>query len=310
VVAVNTHARPPLRLTLSLPALTRAANIHVLVAGSTKARALHHALTGIPDPNTYPAAGLRFTEGSLIWWVDREAAAQHTRGTPAAHTSGIKALAFDAYGTLFDVFSVTSLCDELFPGSGHALAQSWRGKQLQYSLLRSMMGRHKDFWGITEDSLVYAANMLKLGLTADKRKRLMDAYLVLTEFPEVKPGLEALKKKGVRLAILSNGEPKMLQAAAQSAGISGSLDAIISVEDVMTFKPAPEVYELVAARLNVAATEAGFVSSNNWDINGAGSAGLQTFWVQRGTAEPQEELAFPANHIVQALTDLPALLAS
>jgi 2-haloacid dehalogenase len=230
--------------------------------------------------------------------------ARESRG----ETGGIKALAFDAYGTLFDVFSVTSLCDELFPGNGSALAQLWRGKQLQYSLLRSMMGRHKGFWGITEDGLVYAANTLKLGLTADKRKRLMDAYLALTAFPDVKPGLEALREKGVRLAILSNGEPKMLQAAAQSAGISGLLDAIISVEDVMTFKPAPQVYGLVATRLEVAAAEAGLVSSNNWDVNGAGSAGLHTFWVQRSPAEPQEELGFPASRIVRALTDLPALV--
>src|ERR1700730_10796505 len=193
----------------------------------------------------------------------------------------IKALAFDASHTLFDVFSVTSVCDELFPGNGNALAQLWRAKQLQYSLLRSMMGRHKDFWGLTEDGLVYAAKTLKLGLTADKRKRLMDAYLALTAFPDVKPGLEALREKGVRLAILSNGEPKMLQAAAQSAGISGLLDAIISVEDVMTFKPAPQVYRLVATRLEVAATEAGLVSSNNWDVNGAGSAGTPTLLVPR-----------------------------
>jgi 2-haloacid dehalogenase len=229
--------------------------------------------------------------------------------SPVPRSSGIKALAFDAYGTLFDVFSVTSLCDELFPEHGHALAQLWRAKQLQYSLLRSLMGRHRDFWGLTEDGLVYAANTLKLGLTAAKRKRLMDAYLVLTAFPDVRPGLEVLKQKGLRLAILSNGEPKMLQAAAQSAGISGLLDAIISVEDVMTFKPAPQVYQLVATRLEVAATEAGFVSSNNWDINGAASAGLQTFWVQRSTAEPQEELGFPAKRIVHALTDLPSLVA-
>jgi 2-haloacid dehalogenase len=229
---------------------------------------------------------------------------------PAPRPGRIKALAFDAYGTLFDVFSVTSLCDELFPGSGNALAQLWRAKQLQYSLLRSMMGRHKSFWQLTADGLVYATNTLKLDLTAGKKKKLMDAYLVLTAFPDVKPGLEALKRKGLRLAILSNGEPKMLRAAATSAGIAGLLDAIISVEDVKTFKPAPQVYELVAARLEVAPAEAGFVSSNNWDINGAGSAGLYTLWIQRTAAEPQEELGFPAGRIVHALTDLAALMTS
>jgi 2-haloacid dehalogenase len=138
----------------------------------------------------------------------------------------------------------------------------------------------------------------------------MNAYLGLTAFPDVKPGLEALKRKGLRLSILSNGEPTMLQAVAQSAGITGLLDAIISVEEVKTFKPAPQVYKLVATRLQVVATEVGFVSSNNWDVNGAGSAGLYTFWIQRSAAEPQEELGFPAGRIVHALTDLPALLAS
>jgi 2-haloacid dehalogenase len=221
----------------------------------------------------------------------------------------IKALAFDAYGTLFDVFSVTSLCDQLFPGNGNALAQQWRAKQLQYSLLRSLMGRYEDFWQITEDGLMYAASTLKLDLTADKRKRLMDAYLTLTAFPDVKPGLEALKKQGLRLAILSNGEPKMLQAAVENAGITSLLDAVISVEAAKTFKPAPQVYELVAARLTAAAAEVGFVSSNNWDINGAGSAGLYTVWIQRSAAEPQEALGFPAKRIVHALTELPALIA-
>jgi 2-haloacid dehalogenase len=221
---------------------------------------------------------------------------------------GLKALAFDAYGTLFDVFSVTSLCETLFPGSGNALAQLWRAKQLQYSLLRSLMGRHKDFWQLTEDGLVYAAASLKLELTPEKRQRLLDAYLTLAAFPDVKPGLTALKTKGLRLAILSNGEPKMLRAAADSAGVTGLLDAIISVEEVKTFKPAPAVYALIAARLNVPPAGVGFVSSNSWDINGAGSVGLNTVWIQRAAAEPQEELGYPAKQIVRALTELPALV--
>src|SRR5262249_1615442 len=122
--------------------------------------------------------------------------------TPAQFRE-IKALAFDAYGTLFDVFSVTALCEQLFPGNGTRLAQTWRFKQLQYSLMRSLMGRHRDFWGLTEDGLVWASKNLKLELTADKKKELMDAYLSLTAFADVKPGLEALKKQGLKLAILS-----------------------------------------------------------------------------------------------------------
>jgi 2-haloacid dehalogenase len=163
--------------------------------------------------------------------------------TPAAaQTVGqfkaIKALAFDAYGTLFDVFSVTALCEQLYPGKGNQLAQIWRVKQLQYSLMRSLMGRHRDFWGLTEDGLVWATKNLQLDLTADKKKQLMDAYLNLAAFPDVKPGLEALKRQGVKLAILSNGEPKMLEAAAKSAGIRDLLDEVISVEEVKIFKSA------------------------------------------------------------------------
>src|SRR6266481_4955596 len=172
-----------------------------------------------------------------------------------AQTSGqfraIKALAFDAYGTLFDVFSVTALCEQLYPGKGNQLAQIWRAKQLQYSLMRSLMGRHRDFWGLTEDGLVWATKNLQLDLTADKKKQLMEAYLSLAAFPDVKPGLEALKKQGVKLAILSNGEPKMLEAAAKSAGIRDVLDDIISVEEVKIFKVSPRVYNLAPERMKV-----------------------------------------------------------
>ena len=241
------------------------------------------------------------------------AAVSATRGIFAMQNSTrpgpIRALVFDAYGTLFDVFSVTSLCEQLFPGNGTALAMMWRAKQLQYTLLRSMMNRYKDFWQLTQDGLVYSAHSLKLDLTVEKRTRLMDAYLTLAAFPDVKPGLAALKGLGVRLAILSNGEPKMLQSAAKSAGISDLLDAIISVDEIKVFKPSPRVYQLIASHLKVAAGETGYVSSNNWDVNGAGSAGLTAFWIQRAAAEPAEELGYPAARVVHLITDLPALVA-
>lgn len=234
-----------------------------------------------------------------------EAASAMQASAPA---KTLRALAFDAYGTLFDVFSVTALCDKLFPGSGNALAQLWRMKQLQYSLLRSLMGRYKDFWQLTEDGLVYASKSLKLDLTADKRKQLMDAYLSLAAFPDVKPGLEALKQQGLRLAILSNGEPRMLAAAVKSAGIAALLDRIISADEVKIFKPSPRVYALAAQRLKVDNAEVGFVSSNPWDVNGAASAGLRTFWIQRNEAEPPEELGYAAGRVVHAITDLPPLV--
>ena len=225
-------------------------------------------------------------------------------GQPTGRVEGIEAFAFDAYGTLFDVFSVTALCEELFTGNGDRLAQLWRAKQLQYSLLRSLMGRHKDFWLVTEDALVYASKSLQLDLTQAKRERLMEAYLTLDAFPDVRPGLEALKRQGVRLAILSNGEPRMLEAAAKSAGIDTLLDTIISVEEIKIFKVSPRVYSLGLERLQASRTSMGFVSSNSWDINGAAAAGLTTFWIQRTASEPPEELGFAAHRVVGALTDL------
>lgn len=220
----------------------------------------------------------------------------------------IKALAFDAYGTLFDVFSVTALCEQLYPGKGNQLAQIWRAKQLQYSLMRSLMGRHRDFWGLTEDGLVWATKNLQLDLTVEKKRQLMEAYLSLAAFPDVKPGLEALKKQGIKLAILSNGEPKMLEAAAKSAGIRDTLDDIISVEEVKIFKVSPRVYNLAPERMTVTNPELGFISANSWDINGAASAGLNTFWIQRSAAEVPEELGFQASAVVKAIPDLAPLL--
>jgi 2-haloacid dehalogenase len=217
-------------------------------------------------------------------------------------------LAFDAYGTLFDVFSVTSLCEQLFPAHGTALAVMWRNKQLQYSLLRSMMNRYVDFWQITQDALVYSANALKLELNTEKRAQLMDAYRALHAFPDVKPGLQQLESMGLRLAILSNGAPEMLESATRSAGIADVFDAVISVDEIKVFKPSPRVYELASTHLKTPTANIGFVSSNNWDVNGAGSAGLMTFWIQRAAAEPAEELGYPAAYVVHVLTDLPALV--
>ena len=223
---------------------------------------------------------------------------------------GIEAFAFDAYGTLFDVFSVTALCEELFPGNGDALAQQWRAKQLQYSLLRSLMGRHRDFWLVTGDALIHAARSLGLELTPARRDRLMEAYLTLAAFPDVRPGLEALRDRGVKLAVLSNGEPRMLEAAARSAGIDTLLDTIISVEEVKIFKVSPRVYNLGPERLGVKQSALGFVSSNAWDVAGAASAGLTTFWIQRTAGEPPDELGFEAHHVVSAITDLASLVGA
>jgi 2-haloacid dehalogenase len=198
----------------------------------------------------------------------------------------------------------------MFPGNGVALATTWRAKQLQYTLLRSMMDRYKDFRQITQDGLVYAARTLKLDLAADARARLMDAYMTLAAFPDVKPGLQELKAMGLRLAVLSNGEPMMLQSAARSAGIAELLDVMISVDEVKVFKPSPRVYELASAHLRMPTSSIGFVSSNSWDVNGASAAGLTTFWIQRAAAEPAEELGYPASYVIHLLTDLSNIIRS
>ena len=215
----------------------------------------------------------------------------------------MKAFVFDAYGTLFDVFSISALCEQLFPGHGKDLSQMWRRKQLEYSWLRSLMGRYRDFWGLTEDALVYSANSLKVDLPAAARAQLMESYLHLAAFPDVKPGLNDLKQAGLRLAILSNGEPKMVAAAVESARLGDLIDDIFSVDSVKIFKPSPRVYDLLSSGLKLEKDEIGFVSSNNWDVNGAGSAGLHTFWLRRSMETP-EELGYPAARSISALTEL------
>jgi 2-haloacid dehalogenase len=224
-------------------------------------------------------------------------------------TNPLKAFVFDAYGTLFDVFSIASLCEDLFPDHGQQLANLWRKKQLEYSWLRSLMDRYRDFWAVTADALAYSAQTLNLELTASMQAQLMDSYLHLATFPDVKPGLQELRDRGMRLAILSNGEPKMLEAAVHNAGLDSLLERIISVDTVKVFKPSPRVYNRLRLDLSVGMQEIGFVSSNSWDINGAGSAGLRTFWLQRSGFDTPDQLGYPATHRVSTIADLCPLIS-
>jgi 2-haloacid dehalogenase len=222
----------------------------------------------------------------------------------------IKGLAFDAYGTLFDVHSVIALGEQLFPGQGSALSNAWRLKQLQYTWQRSLMEQYADFWKVTEDGLVFAANSLNLKLDPERRKQLMDAYLSLATFPDVLPGLKELSTAGYKLAILSNGAPRMLQEVAKNTGVDHLLAHIISVDEIKIYKPSPPVYQLASKRLGTSPDATGFVSSNSWDIAGATSFGLTTFWINRGN-QPADELGFPAHRNVSKLTDLlPVLKAA
>ncbi len=216
-------------------------------------------------------------------------------------TKGIQALVFDAYGTLFDVHSVISACNQNFPGQGPALSQAWRAKQLEYTWLRSLMGRYEDFWHVTESALSFACKTLNLQCPPATSAQLMEAYLHLDSYPEVKQALNSLSEYS--LAILSNGSPRMLQAAVESAGLQGIFSRVISVDEVKIYKPSPRVYRLASQKLRVAKAAIGFVSSNFWDIAGAKAFGLRTYWVNRSRAVA-EELGIVPDATVSSLAEL------
>ena len=186
----------------------------------------------------------------------------------------LKALAFDAYGTLFDVQSVISAVNRQFPGHGLAVSTAWRTRQLEYTWLRSLMGRYEDFWAVTEAALVATCKAMNLPLNAGARTQLMDAYLHLDPFPEVKQALKSLGS--FTLAILSNGTPKMLEAVVESAGLKGTFVQVISVDEVRIYKPHPDAYQLAVRKLRTDKSEIGFVSSNFWDDAGAKAFGFKT----------------------------------
>lgn len=220
----------------------------------------------------------------------------------------IKVLAFDSYGSLFDVKSLDSACEQAYPGAGKELSTLWRAKQLQYSQMRSQMNRYRDFWLLTDDALVHATNSLRLPLSADTRRQLTASYLTLPLYPDVKPAMEALKKQGVRLVLLSNGTAKMLEAVARNSGIDGLIEQLISVDEVKVFKPDPRVYQLAVDKLKTGTDELGFVSSHSWDVNGAASFGLPTFWVPRQAQDAPDELGYQATRTLKSMAELAPLL--
>jgi 2-haloacid dehalogenase len=217
----------------------------------------------------------------------------------------IQAIAFDAYGTLFDVHSVIALCNRKFPGQGADLSKLWRAKQLEYTWLRSLMGRYEDFWMVTESALVFACRSLNLACPTKTRRELMESYLHLDPFPEVKSALGKLRQH--KLAILSNGSPRMLAAAVESAGLKGVFADVISVDEVKIYKSSPGVYALASEHLAVPANAIAFVSSNFWDIAGAKSFGLWTCWVNRGKL-PEDELGLKPDVTVETLDGLITVL--
>lgn len=206
----------------------------------------------------------------------------------AAHKlPAVQAVLFDAYGTLFDVYSVGLLAEQLFPGKGEALGLLWRDKQIDYTRLVSMSGRYQPFWELTRAGLRYAAAKLKLELTPERETQLLNQYRHLSAFPENKPVLQALKARGVPTGILSNGDPEMLGISVRSAGLDGLLDHVISVDVVRKYKTDPAAYALGPRALGKPAKQILFVSSNGWDALGATWYGYTTLWVNRGGAPPE-----------------------
>ena len=214
-----------------------------------------------------------------------------------------QAIIFDAYGTLFDVFSIGALAERLFPGKGTAVAELWRDKQIEYTRLRTLSNTYKPFWEVTQDALVFTCRKLALDLTLEAQTQIMGQYAKLQAFPENLPVLQALKAAGLKLAILSNGNPEMLEAAVQAAGMQGLFTQILSVHSVQKFKTAPEAYQLGPDMLGIPAKDTLFVSSNGWDVCGAAWFGYKTFWVNRAHA-PLEELGVTPNGQGQSLTDV------
>jgi 2-haloacid dehalogenase len=219
--------------------------------------------------------------------------------------STVRALVFDAYGTLFDVHSVVDACERRFPGQGQALSRLWRQKQLEYTWLRSLMGRYEDFARITADGLAHACAALNLPLDEAASRALMDRYDHLDPYTEVPATLDVLA--GRTRAILSNGSPRMLDAVVRNAGLASRLEHVLSVDALRIYKPHPSVYAMACVQLGVDAAEVGFVSSNYWDIAGATAFGFRTFWINRAGVMP-DELGLRPFGILASLTDLPPLL--
>jgi 2-haloacid dehalogenase len=216
----------------------------------------------------------------------------------------IKALVFDAYGTLYDIQSVAAITDEAFPGYGEIVTQIWRLKQLEYTWLRSLMQRYEDFSVITRESLAYTLRCLGLKNDPAVFERIMDKYVHLDLYPDAKAALAAMKDR--KLAILSNGSTDMLNSLVGNTGLDTILDATISIDSRKIFKPAPAAYTLIESKLGVAPADVLFVSSNPFDACGAKAFGLKVAWIERVTTDAMA-LACVKNDVVPPLTMFKAI---
>jgi 2-haloacid dehalogenase len=216
-----------------------------------------------------------------------------------------KAYVFDAYGTLFDVHAAIARHAAAAGPQAARFSEIWRSKQLEYAWTMTLAGQYADFWTLTEQALDYAFARVT-SVDRALRPKLLEAYLRLDAFADAADALARLKSQGVRLAILSNGTPRMLDATVEASGIASLLDAVFSVDTVRLYKPRPEVYALVTDGLGLAAQDIVFVSSNRWDVMGATAFGFRSVWVNRGN-QPDEYCERPPARVVDNLSLLPSL---
>lgn len=215
--------------------------------------------------------------------------------------SQIKAFVFDVYGTLFDVTAVKEECEELYPGHGEAISQTWRSKQVEYFMLRQLMGNYETLYSITHDALKYALNENKLKSSKENEQRLLDAYLHLPLYQEVEKVLTALKHQ--KLVVFSNGSHDMLDPLIENAGLKDLMSEVLSIDEIKQFKPTPASYQYAVDKLNLKNEEVLFMSSNGWDVSGAKSFGFRTAWINRKNL-PVEELDLEPDYIFSDLNGL------
>ena len=213
----------------------------------------------------------------------------------------IKAIIFDAYGTLFDVNSAAEKCKNKIGAKWEGFANFWRTTQLEYTWLRSLMGRHKDFWQITEDSL--DKSMRTFNIDASMKNELLSLYKVLSPFKEVPETLEKLKEKNLKLAILSNGTPSLLKELVKSNNLDNLFDDLFSIEEVGIYKPDSKVYDLPIKKYKIKSNEVAFLSANTWDVSGGGNYGYNSIWVNRNN-NIFDNLDYKPNNQIKNLSEL------
>ena len=213
----------------------------------------------------------------------------------------IKAIIFDAYGTLFDVNSAAEKCKDKIGDKWEAFANYWRTTQLEYTWLRSLMKRHKDFWQITEDSLDKSMSVFKIDNSM--RDELLNLYKILSPFEEVPKVLKSLKEKNFKLAILSNGTPSLLNELVRSNNLNNLFDDIFSIEEVGVFKPDSKVYDMPVKKYKIEKNEIAFLSANTWDVSGGGNYGYNSIWVNRNN-NIFDKLDYSPQNEIKNLNDL------